>query len=737
MEAEVEYDTVTGKIRMSGKSAREKDEHFRGHRKRGRQEMRKIKRTTARRTEDVDTNEVDHVAEESVETKDEDAISDAGSESDLDIGDEEEKQEKVYDALLTILKSEHPEPKRKKTKATGENNEAVDQTGVNENTDSEPVDDQLEIENGLLSDQEDDSDDDGDENEQDEVDSEDEQDPFESHFNQVSEKYVDDVSNAFKANNIKYKSVKSPLGDDESCIYSKPVVNGDETPVERLYKSSSIYSYFLKQRLKIQNGLLDKKIDPLTSLQKKLVDPMFQYKDILYEYDSYEKDEDEYRDLYTLHALNHIYKTRDRILKNNQRLQDNPDTEHLDQGFTRPKVLIVVPTRDAAYHVVDKIIKKSGIDQVDKKGKFYDQFRDDSLPPSSKPKSFQHIFRGNTSDFFVVGLKFTRKAIKLYSNFYQSDIIVCSPLGIQMILENTDKKKRQDDFLSSIELMVIDQLHSIEYQNISHIFTIFDHINKIPDQQHEADFSRIRMWYINEQAKLLRQTMVFTKYISPAANSLINGRCRNLAGRWKNHKVIESETSSIGQLGLKIRQIFQRFDIIGNSIIEEPDYRFKFFTSVIIPSIVKSTGYEDGILIYIPDYTDFIRIRNYMKEKTTILFGDINEYSSQKQLNANRSLFQQGRVKVLLYTERLHHYRRYEIKGVKNVIFYKPPNNPEFYNETVRYIGKNAFLGNTDLNISTVRCVYSKLDGLSLERIVGTKRAGVLSHAQKEVYEFK
>lgn len=109
---------------------------------------------------------------------------------------------------------------------------------------------------------------------------------------------------------------------------------------------------------------------------------------------------------------------------------------------------------------------------------------------------------------------------------------------------------------------MIDQLHSIEYQNISHIFTIFDHLNKIPDQQHEADFSRIRMWYINEQAKLFRQTMVFTKYISPAANSLINGRCRNMAGRWKNHKIIGSENSSIGQSGLKIRQIFQRFDII-------------------------------------------------------------------------------------------------------------------------------------------------------------------------------
>ena len=231
--------------------------------------------------------------------------------------------------------------------------------------------------------------------------------------------------------------------------------------------------------------------------------------------------------------------------------------------------------------------------------------------------------------------------------------------------------------------------------------------------------------------------MVFTKYISPYANSILNGKCRNLAGRWKNHRKILPENSSIGKLGLKVRQIFQRFDLAGGSALDEPDYRFKFFTSVIIPSIVKSTGYEDGILLYIPEYTDFIRVRNYLKERTTILFGEINEYSDQKQLTSNRARFQQGKIKVLLYTERLHHFRRYEIKNVKSVIFYKPPGNPEFYSEVVRNIGKNVFLGNCDINISTVRCVYSKMDSLSLERIVGSRRAAVLTHGQNEVYEFK
>lgn len=722
---------------------------FNNSKKRGRKELRVIKRTYARKTDlarrekksyepHKDSNEHFNGNNSNEEEEEE-------GDQELESDDDDERKEKVYGALLTILNSEHPEPKKRKKDSNHDTSQIKQDPGKDisqdndKDTDLEVVleSDNEQFQNALEEEEEEET-----ISDTDSFDSEDETDPFESHFNNISEQFIDKLDNAFKSHEIKYKSLKlNSDSGDQYALYSEPKIltneNSSTEPIKTPIIKSSIHSYFLKQRLKVQNDLIDSKKDTLTKIQKDLVDPMFQYKDILYEYSNYGKDEDQYRDLYSIHILNHIYKTRDRILKNNQKLQDNPDAEFLDQGFTRPKVLIIAPTRDTAYHIVNTIINKSGIDQVDKKSKFKDQFFEESLPPSSKPKSFQAIFKGNTNDFFILGIKFTRKAIKLYSNFYQSDIIVCSPLGLQMIVENTDKKKRQDDFLSSIELTVIDQLHSIEFQNVSHLFTIFDHLNRIPKEQHDTDFSRIRMWYINDQAKLFRQTMIFTKYVSPVANSIINGKCQNWSGRWKNHRVIQLEQSSIGQLGLRVRQIFLRFDMLDGNIVDEPDYRFKNFTSMVIPSIMKSTGYEDGILIYITDYSDYVRIRNYMKDKTNILFGDINEYSDQRQLTANRTLFQQGRIKVLLYTERLHHFRRYEIKGVKSVIFYKPPSNPEFYNEVVRYIGKSVFLDQADINISTVRCVYSKLDALALENIVGTKRAGILCHAQNETYEFK
>ena len=129
---------------------------------------------------------------------------------------------------------------------------------------------------------------------------------------------------------------------------------------------------------------MDSKTGSLTKIQQDLVDSVFQYNDIMYEYENYGKDEEQYRDLYSLHILNHIYKTRNRILKNNQKLQDNPDSEFLDHGFTRPKVLIIAPNRDTAYDIIDTLINKSGIDQVDKKAKFKNQFFEDSLPPIVK-----------------------------------------------------------------------------------------------------------------------------------------------------------------------------------------------------------------------------------------------------------------------------------------------------------------------------------------------------------------
>lgn len=164
--------------------------------------------------------------------------------------------------------------------------------------------------------------------------------------------------------------------------------------------------------------------------------------------------------------------------------------------------------------------------------------------------------------YVCVRVKLTRKTLKLYSDFYSADILIASPLGLRLIIGVEDDKQRDFDFLSSIEVLVIDQVDVLAMQNWDHLQVcthprskvakrnrkkrkkkkgkkkgkkkrktlnflvcwqhVMDHLNLKPQQSHGCDFSRLRSWTLNELGKYARQTIILSDFSFPEANALFS-----------------------------------------------------------------------------------------------------------------------------------------------------------------------------------------------------------------------
>lgn len=626
-----------------------------------------------------------------------------------------EDNKRAYNALLTLLNDDSKsvkKPKRAKTDSSGPapsneaHFEAVEGIDLDETNNDDDVSNDDEEETIVAED-----DNEGDR-----------KDPFETHF----------------AAPIDFQAPSQPWST--STVKSFPNL-GTRSILQSPPKNSQIADYENLKPLnrKEVNNILKHRLQApfyryngeLTSLQKEYASPLMNYMDLLISgrsWDNYE----EYLNLTILHLINHVYKTRDRVLKNNTKIKEAQekheeiDTEKLrDQGFTRPKVLAILPTRDAAYKFVNRIMKISGLKQSENKKRFKDAFYAENDFGDSKPEDFQQTFAGNTNEVFCLGVKFTRQALKLYSSFYACDLIIASPLGLRLIVD----QKKDFDFLSSVEICICDQLDAIAMQSWSNIKIIFNKMNLTPKDSHDCDFSRVREWCLDEKSKFLRQTILLGSYITPEMLSLFNKSCLNVAGKFRSRTV---DPGIIASNNIHIRQMFIRTGLHGFS--QDSDQRMAYFSNSLLPSIMRGAQ-TDGIFIVAPTYTDFVVLRNYL-EKNDYSYVSVSEYTPPSQLGRGRTFFADGRAKIMLYSARLHHYRRYGIKGIKTVVFYGLPDNPIFYQEFLRSLARTVIEKQIDPDLLKMYTLYSKWDALKLERVVGTKKMPALMEGIGDTYEF-
>lgn len=569
-------------------------------------------------------------------------------------------------------------------------------------------------------------------------------DPFETHFTKPSPEFLKSISMASKRD---WQTTKLVIPEIGRAVHSFPK---DSKLLSGGGKFDKMQDLQLKQRLR---SSFDQCIGELSSIQRALSSYVFSYQDVLFTGRTVQN-ADQLRKLYCLHILNHVFKTRDRVVKNNSRISHSgEDLEYRDQGFTRPKILIMLPTRNSCVQVVDTLISLSAAEQQENKKRFTDAYSmpaDQERLNETKPEDFKALFSGNHDDLFRVGIKFTRKTIKFFSQFYNSDIIVASPLGLRLAIgDEGDKKKRDFDFLSSIEMVVVDQSDALLMQNWDHVDHVFKHLNLIPKDAHGCDFSRVRNWYLDGNARYLRQTIVLGAYGTPELNALFNQHMSNVQGRIKTQSEYPGVITDLH--GLQVHQTFTKFDASTPST--DPDARFDFFKAAILPIILRtavstsrnqesnnlSNSISNGILIFIASFFDFIRLRNHLST-TNISFGAISEETSVSDVSRARSHFLSGRYPVLLYTGRAHHFRRYELRGVKQVFMYSLPENQIFYTEIVaRFLLRSICDGLILVDSKRppkVRCLFSKWDRMKLERIVGSGRVPVMCNDADDTFEF-
>ncbi|XP_071834917.1 U3 small nucleolar RNA-associated protein 25 homolog [Apostichopus japonicus] len=473
----------------------------------------------------------------------------------------------------------------------------------------------------------------------------------------------------------------------------------------------------------------DGSADVFSPLQRELFSSMNSYVDLLYPEVTHETT-DKVRNIYCLHVVNHILKNRTAVHKHNNFLASNPGSDSddfRDQGLTRPKVLIVVPFRHTLMQVVniiiDLLLPKDG-QHVSHRKRFNQEFGDKysgKIHPK-KPEDWQKTFAGNIDDHFKIGLAFSKKSLRLYTPFYQSDIIIASPLGLRTIIGSKGDKHQEFDFLSSIEILVMEQMDVFLMQNWEHVLHLLDYMHLQPKDSHGVDFSRVKMWALNGWTKFYRQSLLFSQLSCPEIKAVMNKYCRNFSGQLSvSNPTVDG---SICQVATELQQVFQRIKV--DSFINDPDERFKHFTTKILPPYKDSL--LKGTMIFIPSYFDYVRVRNYFR-KEGLNFCQICEYSNPSEISRVKQYLIKGSRHFLLYTERYHFFQRIMLRGIHHVIFYQPPIYSHFYSELCNMIQSTDAASD-----ATCRVLYSKYDSQRIAGIVGSKRGAQMISSVKDLH---
>ena len=442
-------------------------------------------------------------------------------------------------------------------------------------------------------------------------------------------------------------------------------------------------------------------------------------------------------DTVPLHVLNHIMTSKQRVSRNNKRLAaaaENEDGEYRDQGYTRATVLVLLPTKGLCWNYVCRIRKLMGLED-DGTDEHVQRFNDEYGPEQAsddddirrkkvlqqKGKEWNDVFgdKVNSEDDFKLGLSIKGDTCKLYSDFYKSDVILASPIGLKVLLED----KQDTDFLSSIEICHVAHSDVLLMQNWDHLHDILVSINQQPKASNETDFSRVRNYLLRGHSAHWRQLIVSTKILDPSILATFKRHAKSIEGQCRVIQRTPPEKSVLMNVMVPTKQVFTRLECPGG-FVEQGATRLKYFEDKVLPQLKRLD--QTHTLVFVPSYFDFIAVRNTLLKKEMV-FVSVTEYARTSEISRGRARFLQGRKPIMLYTGRCHYFQRHHIKGAKHLIMYGLPEHPEFYPQILNSINPEE---------GSCLSLFTKYEAMALERIVGRQHSDRMLKAQKNTFMF-
>ncbi|KAH0479651.1 MAG: uncharacterized protein KVP18_004947 [Porospora cf. gigantea A] len=440
-----------------------------------------------------------------------------------------------------------------------------------------------------------------------------------------------------------------------------------------------------------------------------------------------------YRLLTSIHTWRHVDRSVTQQSANTQRIRDilkDNDNRELetqgdlfrDQGFTRLKALILTPTRHHCKVYVDNFLNLWPQKKVSGRQRLKREFGSNDAVDESRPVDWGHLFEGNADDDGIVGIQVRDTNLQLFSAPLESDVLVATPLAVRRLIGAEGELRRNYDFLSSVEIVVVDLADALVMQNWGHVEEVFKVLNVRPQSLGSVDIRRIKESVADGGAGALRQTILLSKYRQVEHSALFSRYCRNRRG------YVSLATWAYGLLNtddkyktLKTHGVMHSF--IGAQC-RSPSTLIDDFRSYFVQNFLKGLhprlrDRNENVLLVMPSYPDYLCLRKTLKsDRHCVGYRVIHEHSSLSSSNQSRTWFTKGECRLLIMTERYLYFRRPKLKAVQHVVFYGLPANASIFSDILDHL-----IARDRPTESLVLGYYSLADAEALQRLVGAEKA--------------